>query len=279
MSGLRTIEKRFYHDYLLPPQFDRYERILSAAKEHGYSFETVSSFDRVIAERNQAHGETVSPAASPAGADGKKYLILRRDVDTPAFSVCRSLLELERKYGARCSYFFRLSTLDRDLAREVEDAGGEASYHYEEIASWALRRHLRTREAALAELPEIRALFLKNLENFRRVTGLPCTAVASHGDFVNRRLKLANTEILQDPELRRRAGILREAYDGEQARYVTCRIADQGNSRFMEESLAAIDRGEAVIYLLTHPRQWKAAPLVNTRDNLIRGISGLRFRL
>lgn len=169
--------------------------------------------------------------------------------------------------------------MDRALAREVEEAGGEVSYHYEEIASWALRRRLKTREAVLAEMPEIRASFLKNLEDFRRVTGSPCTAVASHGDFVNRKLKLANTEILLDPALRQQAGILREAYDEEQACYVTCWIADQGNPRFVEEALATIAREEAVIYLLTHPRQWKAAPLANTRDNLTRAINGLRFRL
>lgn len=103
MTAVETISKRIYHDYLLPPQFERYERILSAAKAHGYSFETVSSFDQVLARRNQAHGFTVSPADKYAETDGQNLLILRRDVDTPAFSVCRALLELDRKYEARCS--------------------------------------------------------------------------------------------------------------------------------------------------------------------------------
>lgn len=280
MNAVKRITGRIYHDYLLPPQFEAYERILLAARENGYSFETISSFDEALSRENQGHGGySMTLKGEPTKAVKGKYLVLRRDIDTSAIAVCRALLRLEEKCGARCTCFFRLSTLDKRFAMEVEQAGGESSYHYEEIASYALKHHIKRAEDVEQSLPAIRELFLKNLEGFRRATGLPCTAVASHGDFVNRKLGVANTEILLDPALRRRAGILREAYDEEHMRYTTCRIADQSSPDFVGEALAAIVRGEPVLYLLTHPRQWKADAAANTKENLIRVVNGLRYAL
>lgn len=262
MKGNKVF-RRVYHDYLLPRRTSDYGRILEEAARQGYSFETVSSFDEVLKN---------------GMAEGCKYLILRRDVDTRAFSVLRDMLAEEQKHGAKCSCFFRLETLNRSLAAEIAAAGGEVSYHYEELASYAGQKRLKNRDAALQALPEIRTAFEKNLTWFRSETGQACTAVASHGDFINRKLKLSNTEILRDPALRARCGILREAYDPEQMDHVTCRIADQSSPDFTEEALAAIRRNEPVIYLLTHPRQWGAAWGANTRENASRLIRGLKYR-
>ena len=277
--GLK-IAKRLYHDYLLPAQFENYEQILKAARKNNYSFETVSSFDHVISKGMLDHGQVnVRDPVAGNGMNGKKYLVLRRDIDTSAISICRVMLNLEKKYGARCSYFFRLSTFHQEFALEVEAAGGESSYHYEEIATYALMHHIKHSKDVLYHLPAIREFFLKNLVEFRRNSGLACTTVASHGDFINRKLGLSNTEILQSPEFRQRAGILREAYDEEQTRYITCRIADQSSVNFTDEALAAITRNEPVIYLLTHPRQWKSDFAANTKDNLIRAANGFRYTL
>ena len=86
------------------------------------------------------------------------------------------------------SYFFRLSTLAPALMAEIAAGGGEASYHYEELSWVAKRRRLRSRSDALRALPEARDRFAENLQTLRMKTGLPMRVVASHGDFVNRRL-------------------------------------------------------------------------------------------
>ena len=262
MKGSKIFQ-RIYDDYLLPRRTSDYGRILEEAARYGYSFETVSSFDEILkANKLKAN----------------KYLILRRDVDTRAFSVLRAMLAEEQKHGARCSYFFRLKTLNKSLAAEIAAAGGEVSYHYEELAAYAGKKRLKNRDDVIQVLPEIRTAFEKNLAWFRKETGQPCTAVASHGDFINRKLKLSNTEILQDPTFRISCGILREAYDLEQMGHVTCRIADQSDPDFTEEALAAIRRNEPVIYLLTHPRQWGADWEANTHENISRLVRGFVYR-
>ena len=40
------IKKRLYEDFFRPEQFDSYDRVLRAAKEAGYEFHTVESFEK-----------------------------------------------------------------------------------------------------------------------------------------------------------------------------------------------------------------------------------------
>ena len=40
------IKKRLYEDFFRPVQYDGYERVLRAAKEAGYEFHTVHSFEK-----------------------------------------------------------------------------------------------------------------------------------------------------------------------------------------------------------------------------------------
>ena len=47
-------------------------------------------------------------------------------------------------------------------------------------------------------MPEAKAEFAANLETIRSRTGLPMPVVSAHGDFVNRRLGMANWAILAD---------------------------------------------------------------------------------
>lgn len=61
-----NIKQRLYNDFLRPSKEGEYERILQVASDNGYEFHTVLSFEDVI-----NNGVEV----------GKKYLILRRDID------------------------------------------------------------------------------------------------------------------------------------------------------------------------------------------------------
>src|SRR5262249_27513079 len=126
-----------------------------------------------------------------------KCLILRHDVDTDV-ATAEQMWRAETKLGCISSYYFRLSTFTPALMREMHHAGFEASYHYEEIAAVAKSSGLTTAAQVRAALPVIRNLFRINLSSLRSRTGLPMTSVASHGDFVNRRLAISNTTILED---------------------------------------------------------------------------------
>jgi len=133
----------------------------------------------------------------------------------------------------------------------------------------------------LGHLPEARARFQENLEGLRAYTGLPMRVVASHGDFVNRAVGVANRAILDDADFRRSVGVELEVYDEAFIRHLTSRYSDTHHPRYWvgADPLAGIARGEAVIQVLVHPRHWRVHRLVNAADDIRRVAEGLAYRL
>ena len=154
-----------------------------------------------------------------------KLLILRHDVDSD-IETTRAMWRIERELGIKSSYFFRLSTVDLPLMREIEACGGSVGYHFEELATVAKRKGLKTREQVMEDLPYMRDPFERNLTELRDQTQLPLRFVASHGDFVNRRLGVPNWVILRDAAFRDRMNIELEAYDEACMRHVQSRHSD-----------------------------------------------------
>ncbi len=259
-----NIKERLYDDFFRPSRESEYERILRAACDNGYEFHTILSFEDIV------NGE---------GIDGKRYLILWRDIDTSDSKILREMLKLEKKYGARATYYFRWNTLDIQLAKEIEKAGGEASYHYEEIATYCYKHRIRKKEVMLQHIEEIKDLFIQNYFKFKQQIGLPCLTVSSHGDYVNTKFKYANKHIM-DERVRKECGIIREAYDAPHLDLLTCRIADQVEmNNFPNKAIEAIERGEPVLELLTHPRQWNSPFLINLKEELNRACKQLYMGL
>ena len=56
--------------------------------------------------------------------------------------------------------------------------------------------------------------------------------MASHGDFVNRRLNIINHELLNDPAMRARCGIVCEAYDPELLAHFDAYLSDRPYPQF-----------------------------------------------
>lgn len=250
-----NFNKRLYNDFFRPSKEGDYEEILKAARNNGYEFHTVLSFEEVV-----RFG--VKP--------GKKYLILRRDIDTADFRILRKMLELEKKYGARATYYFRWSTYNLSLMSEIEKEGGEASYHYEEIATFCYKNRIRNKTIMWEHIEEIRDLFIYQYKMFKEKTGQVCLTVSSHGDFMNTKLGVPNKELMDD-RVRNTCGIVREAYDEQHMNVLSCRLADQVEmDAFTTKAIAAIERGEPVLELLTHPRQWNSPVLVNLKEELNR---------
>lgn len=259
-----NIKGRLYNDFIRPSKEGEYEKILKAACDYGYEVHTMLSFENVIKKGIES---------------GKKYLILRRDIDTADYKILRKMLALEKKYGARATYYFRWNTIDVKLMREIAEAGGEASYHYEEIATYSYKHHIKSKEIMMQHIEDIRDLFISQYAKFKQMTGLPCWTIASHGDFVNTKLGVPNTTIMNE-RVRKATGIVREAYDKPHMDLLTCRIADQVEmEQFPVKSIAAIERGEPVLELLTHPRQWNSPIWVNLKEELNRVCKGIYWRI
>jgi hypothetical protein len=253
---LRRAFNRVYSDLLLPDRLEEYRALLVHAREHGYEIHSIGS--------------------SRQAADGRR-LVLRRDVDTDP-GTARAMFEIERELGARASYFFRLSTVDPALMRSIEAHGGEAGYHFEELAAVAKERRLRSRDEVARHMPEIRARFRANLLRLRGETGAPLRVAAAHGDWMNRRLGMSNAELLDDA-LRRELAIDWEAYDAGlmPGRW---RAADAPYPRFWaaEDPHDAIARGLPLVHVVTHPRHWRRNARASLREDLRRAAEGLRRR-
>lgn len=252
---MNMLLNRLYSDYLMPSRLPEYEALLARAAQCGYRQLSVRDFHRAVRRQD-----------APLG----KVLVHRHDIDSD-LRTARKMFALETKHGVKASYYFRLCTLDYGFMRDIEAAGSEASYHYEEVATYAKRHRLRRGDEVRARFPEIRELFVRNFMHIRDHLDAPMTTVASHGDFANRRLKVINHELLGDPGLRRRCGIECESYDAELLRHFDLYISDRPHPVYYYpmSPFEALGRYERVCFL-THPIQWETNWLENTRCNMMR---------
>ncbi len=266
MRLIDTIASRVYADFLMPSRLGSYRTFLESALGAGYVFDSLGAFN-------------ARPARDDADGTGRR-LILRHDVDTDR-DTARSMFEIERSLGIAGSWFFRLSTIDPTLMASIAESGAEASYHYEELATIAKHRRLRTRASAIAALPEARERFSGNVQRLRDLTGLPMRVVASHGDFMNRRLGVPNWEILTDPEFRAAVSVDLEAYDGALMDRVTARHSDTLHPVYWTpgDPAASIGKGERVIHVLVHPRHWRTARRINAADDIRRVAEAVQLGL
>jgi hypothetical protein len=257
---MTTLLRRLYCDYLMPSRLASYEEVVLSAHEAGYIQTSVREyFDLVRAGQGLP----------------EKVLVHRHDIDTD-LRTTRKLFDIEKKHGIKSSYYFRLSTLDFNLMREIEEYGSEASYHYEELATYVKKNKIKDPAALRNRLPEIRSHFIANFKTIEHQFGKKMRTVASHGDFTNRRLKVNNTEILDDQRLREDCGIACEAYDRALLDHIDIYIADRPAPQYyypIPPSRAL--RVHRRICLVTHPRQVETNWKENTKDNLFRFYEGL----
>jgi len=258
---MKTLYNRIYSDYLMPSRLGHHERLVLQVRDAGFTQTSVRQFHRTL------------NSAKPAD----RVLVHRHDIDTDV-RTARKLFDLERKHGIHASYYFRLCTLDFGLMREIEDYGSEASYHYEELATFAKRHHISDAAAIRSKLPQIRAEFQVNFQSVEQGLGKKLSTVASHGDFANRRLKVSNTEILEDHQLRARCGIVCDTYDDKLLRHFGVYITDRPPPAYYYPSSPADAIGlHRNICLLTHPRQVETNWRENTKSNLHRFYEGLAW--
>ena len=147
------------------------------------------------------------------------------------------------------------------------------SYHFEEIATYAYKHRLNSKEEIYSAFDKIGALFEKNLNGFREKTGCECKTVASHGDFVNRAIGIINNEVLTK-KMREACGICREAYDDELM--TNAKYCSDGTGNF----ILLCDFSEAEnYYLLVHPRNWGSRFFVRLGMDMSRLFAGIKYKL
>lgn len=253
---------RFHQNFLMHDRISEYENLLATAQASGYVFLTIAELAAV------ARGTMPAPQLG---------FVLRNDVDTDV-DTARLMFETEKSLGIRSTYYFRLSTLDIDLMRDMQEYGTEVGYHYEEVATIAKRLGFRSPADVESKLEMIRAEFRRNMHYYKSIAGTFPKTVASHGDFCNRALRITNCCII-DESVREEFGILAEVYDEWLNAPVTLRLSDKDAPSWWSPMPLrdALTRKPACLYVLVHPRQWRANPRENVKAEMTRIAEGIRF--
>lgn len=268
MIGARSkrLGWRLYEELWQPSRLDDYRRLLQTARQRDYAVIDNEQWLTMIRER------TVMP--------GQKILVMRHDIDTDP-RLALDWHRIESELGCRASYFFRQSTADADVIGQLANAGVHVSYHFEELATIAKQRRLRTPAAVEAAMPDIQAAFARNLEDWRKRFKLPLDIVCSHGDWMNRYLKIPNWHLLKDQALRDRLGIRSECYDDEVMKPFAAYISDHTPPDFWVrgEPFALLEADTTPLGILTHPKCWRVNRVSNLRELTTRIHEALQFKL
>lgn len=269
ITGLKKIKQVFYRvysDYFMPSRLSEYEVLLKEALCQGYEVHSIISFWDLIETKGLK--------------DKQKYLILRHDIDTDV-ETAKAMWMIEQHLGVKASYYFRLTTLNVPLMQLIHGSGSEASYHFEEIATFCKQNGLKNNEEVFKSITHIRDKFRTNYLLVKEKTSLPLKTVAAHGDFVNRKMGLPNEEILKDENLRGELGIELEVYDEAVMKYITSRCSDTHAPAYWKpyDPLCFLQRNEPIVYILTHPRHWRKNVMENTLDNIRRLWEGVYYQL
>lgn len=259
-----NLRKRLYEDFFMPSRLSEYAEMLRVALQNGYTVLSIEHYLKIIRADKIGSG---------------RFLVLRHDVDSDV-ETAKIMLDIECSFGVPASYYFRLCTIDTDFMRRIARTGGEVGYHYEEIATFSKKQGFKTRAEVERCLPEIRDAFRRNLLSLRSRTGLPMKIVASHGDWMNRRLRMLNHELFDD-ELRREMSIEAEAYDSCLLYGITSRISDSNYPLFWNpvDPRVPLSEGSPVVYVLTHPRHWASNVHENALLELNRISEAFKYHL
>jgi hypothetical protein len=250
MGRVSRLSNHAWQSLFMGSRLERYRSLLGNLKEAGYNFHTMSEFACGV-----DRGETFPG----------RVCLLRNDIDSDPHGAA-AMFACDRSMDVRATYFFRLSTLDVALAREIASSGSEVGYHYEEIATVAKRLGLRSVQQIDAHMKLIRDEFRANFRRFAGLVGATPRIVASHGDFANRRIGIPNHYLL-DERLMNDLGILADAYDPRLHGSLEARFSDLPAPQWWhpDDPVLALHDKPATISILVHPRQWTCNPALNFR--------------
>jgi hypothetical protein len=245
-----TLYYRVWQDLFMGSRLGEYRTLLARIKDLGYRFCTMAEF---IAATDR--GERFPTPVC----------LLRNDVDSDPRGAAQ-MFACDAEARVRATYYFRLATLDPELATCIAEYGSEIGYHFEEIATVAKRLALRSKDDIEARMDLIRDEFRHNVQRFRALSAVAVRTVASHGDFANRRLGVPNQQLLT-PALLDELGLVADAYDRRIHAGLAARFTDCPPPQWWKpaDPLRALDAKPATVSILVHPRQWTCSPAANLR--------------
>lgn len=255
MNLAAKIYYRAYQDLFMGSRLDAYRALLRGLSDAGYRFLTIPEF-----------ADTAAKGVLPDAP----ICLMRNDVDSDPEGAAR-LFDCDREFGVRATYYFRLATFDAGLIEAITRHKSEAGYHFEEIATFAKRFGLNTKAQVDTHIGPIRDMFRQNAMDFALRSGLKLRTVAAHGDFVNRRIGVANDYLLT-PALLNELGNLVHAYHRSVHADLSARFSDAAAPLWWRPSnpIQSLSSKPRTISILVHPRQWRRNRSENLRLSVAR---------
>ncbi len=236
---------RLFIEYFKNNRISEYDNIIKKAIDNNYEIISLRDY---IEERYD---------------EEKKLFILRHDIDHFSDGT-KMMFNIEKKYGVTSSFYFRNSTYEPKLMKEIEVYGSEASLHFEPIADFVKANpSIKTKDNLFKTDFQDKCLSIlkADLDRFRFLCDLPCVTIASHGERENSLVQTPNNYLTEDISTYKYLGIKLEAYNKEMLDKVTCYISDvpieeNGGFRYGITPIEAIENGEEFIMFLSHPNHW-----------------------
>ncbi len=163
----------------------RYEEYIEYARQNRYDVISLETFFRLPDRRNGNH------------------LVLRHDVDIPGNST-RKMYETEKKVGIRSTYYFRFSTIDKQLIDDMIQDGFDVGLHFETISDYIKETGCSSKEEIDLSLMADR--LRADIARFEELTGHKVRSCCSHGAPENVRLGISNNAITENTDVSRWGG-------------------------------------------------------------------------
>jgi hypothetical protein len=178
------------------------------------------------------------------------------------------MFEVEKKYSVHSSFYFRNSTFNPSLMKEIEKYGSEASLHFEPIADFVKANNIKNKEELydIKDWQEICLDLLKcNIDRFRKLLGIPCITIASHGEYENSLVQTPNNYLTENISTYEYLDIKLEAYNKSMIEKVTAYVSDVPQEitdgyKYGITPFEAIEKNEEFIMFLSHPNHWHYSP-------------------
>ena len=260
MGSIKKNVKRIYKDYFMGNKLKVYKSHLEKLLAAGYKI--IPCREYLNLSKND------------------KICILRHDVDTDV-KIAKKMFDIEKSLGISSTYYFRLCTLNKKLIEYIKkcDENTEISYHFEEISTYAKEQGIYAKEDIDKNINISRNQFKEKLLFVREEYDLECTTIASHGDFVNRKIGIINNYLLND-NIRKEQNVLVEAYDNElikDAVYISDGKYDLLQIKKKTIIDESIEQQKNKIYILVHSRTWGSDPIERLKVDFRRYKEGKSY--
>lgn len=220
-------------------RLEKYKYYIEYARKNGYQILSLENFYRLKDKREGRH------------------FVLRHDVDH--LGLCtRKMFEVEKEMGVISTYYFRFSTIDKEIIQEMLNAGFSVGLHFETIADYAREHHIKNKNEIDMKL--MKQLLKGEVQRFEDIIGQKIYSCCSHGALENAMLGISNNAITEKADMSV-FGLEFEAYDKELYEFVDCHIMDGSlicnfGFSYADTPITAIDDKKSNIVFLSHPNHW-----------------------